>query len=263
MPDVGDINLLYSLAGLFVGLLVGLTGVGGGSLMTPLLVLLFNFHPATAVGTDLLYASMTKTVGSAVHGWRATVNWLIVRRLAVGSVPAALVTLWFLQTAGKPTALTATVMTTALGVMLLMTSIAVLFQGRVVEFATSRFGASFSQDRAWPTTFLGAVLGVLVSITSVGAGAIGVTALLILYPRMSVSKIVGSDIAHAVPLTLVAGMGHWYIGNVDLSLLASLLVGSVPGVIIGSFIGSGASDRMLRPLLAGVLVLVGAKLVFT
>jgi uncharacterized protein len=259
---IGDINPLYSLAGLLVGVLVGLTGVGGGSLMTPLLVLLFGFHPATAVGTDLLFASMTKTVGSLVHGWRSTVDWKIVRRLGSGSVPAAFVTLAVLQAEGTPTAATAQVMTVTLGVMLLLTSVAVLYQGRLVAFATGRYGATFSGDRAWPTVLLGIILGFLVSITSVGAGAIGVTALLILYPRMSVAKIVGSDIAHAVPLTLVAGMGHWYIGNVDLSLLASLLVGSIPGVIIGSFIGSGASDRFLRPLLAGVLLLVGAKLVF-
>jgi uncharacterized protein len=260
MHLLSGINPLYSLAGLLVGILVGLTGVGGGSLMTPLLVLLFNFHPATAVGTDLLFASMTKTVGSLVHGWRKSVDWKIVAQLGSGSVPAAITTLALLGYAGPPSDITAKLMTTSLGGMLILTSIAVLYQGRLVAFATSRFGASFSRDRAWPTVTLGVTLGFLVSVTSVGAGAIGVTALLILYPRMSVAKIVGSDIAHAVPLTLVAGMGHWYIGNVDLSLLASLLVGSVPGVVIGSFIGSRAPDRFLRPLLAAVLLLVGMKL---
>jgi uncharacterized protein len=261
MHLLGEVNPFYSLAGLLVGILVGLTGVGGGSLMTPLLVLLFNFHPATAVGTDLLFAAMTKTVGSFVHGWRSTVDWKIVRRLGTGSVPAAFATLAMLRFGGTPSDVTAKLMTTGLGGMLLLTSVAVLYQGRLVAWATSRYSTNFSGDRAWPTVTLGITLGFLVSITSVGAGAIGVTALLILYPRMSVAKIVGSDIAHAVPLTLVAGMGHWYLGNVNLSLLGSLLVGSVPGVIIGSLIGSGASDRFLRPLLAAVLLLVGARLI--
>jgi uncharacterized protein len=254
------LNWLYPLAGLFVGVLVGMTGVGGGSLMTPLLVLLFNFHPATAVGTDLLFASLTKTVGSAVHGWRSTVDWRIVWRLALGSVPAAALTLLVLDYIGPPTKEATHLITYVLGAMLIFTSVAVLFQGRLVYWASTHFGARFNEDRAWPTTLLGVLLGAVVSISSVGAGAIGVTALLILYPHMPVAKIVGSDIAHAVPLTMVAGVGHLWIGNVDLNLLASLLIGSVPGVIIGSYIGSGASDRFLRPMLAAVLILVGLKL---
>ena len=255
-----EINPLYSLAGLFVGILVGLTGVGGGSLMTPLLVLLFGIEVPKAVGTDLLYAAMTKSVGSMVHGFRSTVDWKIVRRLGFGSVPAAICTLLILSNLGAPTAATSKVITTILGGTLILTSVAVMYQTRLVALAIHKLGAKFSDDRPIPTILLGAILGALVSISSVGAGAIGVTALLILYPNLPVARIVGSDIAHAVPLTLVAGIGHWYLGNVDFTLLTSLLVGSIPGIIIGSYVGSGASDRFLRPILATVLLIVGAKL---
>lgn len=255
-----DINPLYAVAGAFVGILVGLTGVGGGSLMTPLLVLLFGFHPSTAVGTDLLFASLTKTVGSAVHGQRGTVDWRIVRRLASGSVPAAVITLLALNALGKPSGATEHIITVVLGSTLIATGIAVLFRTRIVIYATRRFGTRDTEHRLLATVALGAILGVLVSISSVGAGAIGVTALLILYPGLPVSRIVGSDIAHAVPLTLVAGIGHWLIGTVDFALLASLLVGSVPGIIVGSLIGSRASDSLLKPILATVLLIVGARL---
>jgi uncharacterized protein len=257
-----DINPLYSLAGALVGMLVGMTGVGGGSLMTPLLVLLFGFHPSTAVGTDLLFASLTKTVGGAVHGQRGTVDWAIVRRLASGSVPAAIATLVTLSALGKPSDNTEHIIMSVLGVTLVLTGISVLFRTQIVVWATRRFGTRTAAHRAASTVILGAILGVLVTVSSVGAGAIGVTALLILYPGLPVNRIVGSDIAHAVPLTLVAGIGHWWIGTVNLDLLASLLVGSIPGIIIGSLIGSRASDKTLKPVLATVLMIVGAKLLF-
>lgn len=257
---IAHINPLYSLAGLLVGVLVGLTGVGGGSLMTPLLVLLFGFHPSTAVGTDLLFASATKTVGSGVHGWRGSVDWRIVRRLALGSVPASLVTLVAINRAGQPSPLVEHVITVTLGATLIATAIAMLFRARIVAAAQRRFGPGGPEHRVTETIVLGAVLGTLVSISSVGAGAIGVTALLVLYPGLPVARIVGSDIAHAVPLTLVAGIGHWLIGTVDFSLLAALLIGSIPGIIVGSLIGSRAPDRVLQPLLAAVLTLVGVKL---
>ncbi len=257
---IAQINPFYSLAGLLVGVLVGLTGVGGGSLMTPLLVLLFGFHPSTAVGTDLLFASATKTVGSGVHGWRGSVDWRIVRRLAMGSVPASVVTLVVLGRAGRPSALAEHVITVTLGATLIATAIAMLFRTRIVHAAKRRFGLSGPAHRGIETVALGALLGVLVSISSVGAGAIGVTALLVLYPGLPVARIVGSDIAHAVPLTLVAGIGHWLIGTVDFGLLAALLIGSIPGIVFGSLLGSRAPDRLLQPLLAAVLTLVGLKL---
>ena len=256
-----DINPYYSAAGALVGVLVGLTGVGGGSLMTPLLVLLFNFSPTTAVATDLLFASLTKAVGSAVHGQRGTVDWAIVGRLASGSVPAAGATLFALHALGKPSAATEHAISTTLALTLIATAFAVLFRTRIVLFAQARFGTRNIAHRTTATVILGAILGVLVTITSVGAGAIGVTALLILYPGLPVKRLVGSDIAHAVPLTLVAGLGHWLVlETVDFALLGSLLVGSVPGIIVGSLIGSRASDRLLKPILATILLVVGLKL---
>ena len=258
-----DFNWHYSIAGVLVGMLVGLTGVGGGSLMTPLLVIVFNFHPATAVGTDLLYASATKTVGTAVHGWRGTVDWKVVRRLALGSLPATLLTLWALSSAAKSAKDTAPTISIVLGVVLILTAIAMFFRTRIVSaFAPSVAQVVDERRIAVLTTVLGVVLGVMVSLTSVGAGALGMTALLILYPRAPINRLVGSDIAHAVPLTLIAGLGHWWLGSVDFSLLVSLLAGSIPGIVVGSLVATRVSDKVLVPILAAVLALVGAKLLF-
>lgn len=257
-----DINPLYSLAGLAVGILVGLTGVGGGSLMTPLLVLAFGFHPVTAVGTDLLYASATKTVGTAVHGYSGTVDWKVVRRLATGSVPATVATLLLLSYAGKRFEGTEHVITVMLGIALIATAIAMLFRRQILAYFAGGVDGLEGRTIARMTVVLGAVLGVLVSLSSVGAGAIGMTALLVLYPHLPVTRLVGSDIAHAVPLTLIAGAGHWVMGSVDFHLLASLLIGSVPGIVIGSMVSTRVSERVLRPILAGTLAIVGGKLIF-
>jgi uncharacterized protein len=256
------INPLYSLSGLLVGLLVGFTGVGGGSLMTPLLVLLFGIHPSTAVGTDLLYAGITKISGSAVHSFHNAVDWKVVRRLASGSAPAATLTLLTLAHFGQGSSAASHLITTTLGFALLLTAVTLLFRkwliahyGRALEKASEREIAAL-------TIALGALLGVLVTMSSVGAGALGVTALLMLYPLMPTVRIVGTDIAHAVPLTLIAGFGHWWLGSVNFPLLASLLIGSVPGIMIGSHFASRVPDRVLRPLMAGTLALVGGRLAF-
>ena len=243
------LNPLYSLAGVLVGLLVGMTGVGGGSLMTPLLVLVFGFHPATAVGTDLLYASVTKTVGTGVHGWRGTVDWRIVRRLAAGSMPAALVTLLILARMGERTSETGQLIAVMLGIALVLTSIATLFRQKVVGWLTERLGTATGRRLTGWTVLLGMVLGVLVSLTSVGAGALGMTALLVLYPRHPLKSLVGSDIAHAVPLTLVAGAGHWLLGSLDDTVVSVGLRRAItPGrpsarvfgtVVVVVFIGAG------------------------
>lgn len=252
-------DMLHAFAGLLVGFLVGVTGVGGGSLMTPILVLLFGVSPHTAVGTDLLFASLTKMVGTAAHGWNATVDWKIVRRLATGSVPAAVVTLLAINHFGKLDGETSKVMLTVLGAMLVLTAVATLFQKQLALFAKTHERLD-DEASLWPTITLGAAIGTAVTLSSVGAGAIGVTALLMLYPALRVSRIVGSDIAHAVPLTLVAGFGHWVIGGVDGTLLANLLVGSIPGVLAGSLLSSRSPDHILRPALAAVLLVSGYKL---
>jgi len=254
------IDPLYSLSGLAVGTLVGFTGVGGGSLMTPLLVLLFGVHPTTAVGTDLLYAGLTKISGSFVHNLNGAVNWRVTRRLATGSAPAAALTLIGLAHFGKDANATGGVITTVLGFALLLTAAAILFRRFILERAAGLFENRSERQIALFTVALGAILGVLVSISSVGAGAIGVTILLMLYPKMATVKIVGSDIAHAVPLTLIAGVGHWWLGSVDWALLLSLLIGSIPGIAIGSHFASRVPEHVLRPLLAGTLALVGGRL---
>lgn len=253
-------NPLYSLAGLLVGMLVGLTGVGGGSLMTPVLVLLFNFHPVTAVGTDLLYASVTKSVGTAVHNRRKTVDWKIVVSLACGSVPSSIATIYVMGRVGTLAQHAAGVLNVLLGATLLLTSISVYFRPWIISRIGPRFDHSSARRISGWTVLLGFVLGILVSATSVGAGALGTTALLMLYPTLPVARIAGSDIAHAVPLTLIAGLGHWLLGSVDLGLMGALLLGSVPGVIIGSLLASKSSDDILRPVLAITLLVVSVRM---
>lgn len=262
MVEQTAISPLYTLAGLAVGLLVGLTGVGGGSLMTPLLVVLFGIHPAVAVGTDLLYAAVTKSVGTAVHGFNGTVDWQIVRRLAAGSVPATVLTVLLLYQLGAHGEPSANVISFVLGVAVLTTAVLLLTRGWLLRALGPRLGSFGPRNAAVLTVAGGAVLGVLVALSSVGAGALGVTALFLLYPRTSTARIIGSDIAHAVPLTLLAGAGHWLLGSVDWHLLASLLTGSIPGIIIGSLIAVRVPDQVVRPALACVLIVVGGRLVF-
>jgi uncharacterized protein len=256
--------LPYALSGFCVGFVVGLTGVGGGSLMTPLLVLLFGFHPATAVGTDLLYASVTKTCGTAVHHIGRTVEWRIVGWLGAGSLPASLLTLLLisrqLHSSGGAVG---SLISSVLGYALLLTALSLLFRRRILALAHVLSLHRRPRKEAAATVLLGALLGVLVSLSSVGAGAIGVTMLVLLYPHLPIVRIVGTDIAHAVPLTLVAGLGHLAVGTVDLSLLASLLIGSLPGIALGSVIAPRFPERALRLLLAAVLALVGIRLVVT
>jgi uncharacterized membrane protein YfcA len=250
------------MSGFLVGLLVGMTGVGGGSLMTPLLVLLFGIHPQTAVGTDLLYAACTKTFGTLIHGFSGTVKWSVVALLGAGSLPATVLTLLTLAYAGAPSPATSKVISACLGVALLLTAICILFRAKILAYAADHFGDPKPRTAAILTVVTGVWLGVFVSLSSVGAGAIGVTVLLMLYPKLPLSRIVGTDIAHAVPLTLVAGFGHWLLGSTDWHLFFSLICGSIPGIMIGSLVATRVSDRVLSPTLAGVLLLVGSKLVF-
>jgi len=261
MRHLWSFDPLLSLSGFLIGLLVGQTGMGGGSLMTPILVLLFGVHPATAVGTDLLYASVTKTAGAAVHGFHHTVNWRIVGLLACGSVPATALTLLVLSRFDLDTKAANDVISVVLGLMLVLTALGLVFRDRLLA---AFGGGSDGPPRrvAALTVATGVALGALVTVSSVGAGAIGVTVLLLLYPRLPMAVIVGSDIAHAVPLTLVAGIGHWWLGSVKWPMLGGLLSGSVPGIVLGSAIAVRVSPVVLQRVLAVTLVVVGGRMVF-
>ncbi|MBM4207406.1 MAG: sulfite exporter TauE/SafE family protein [Gammaproteobacteria bacterium] len=265
-------DIMYSISGFVVGVLVGITGVGGGSLMTPLLVFLFGFKASVAVGTDLLYAAITKTGGVLVHhGKHKSVDWRIVGLLALGSIPMSVLTLFAIKhfmDVGKETT---GIITYSLGIALILTASALLIRAYLLrngngkiddEHSSIQNAGRFSTRWEIPATILtGIILGVLVTLSSVGAGALGTVALLFLYPRMSTLKIVGTDLAHAIPLTAVAGLGHWQLGNVNLILLGSLLIGSLPGIWIGSLLSAKIPEHYLRPVLASVLMLIGLKFV--
>jgi uncharacterized membrane protein YfcA len=250
------INPLLVVSGFVVGMLVGLTGVGGGSLMTPILVLLFGVHATTAVGTDLLYAAITKTGGTLTHGLKGTVDWRVTSRLAAGSIPATILTLFALYILGIKGNDSPPLITTALGIALVMTAVCVLSHRWLRLLTATRHAEPDPRWTATLTTFAGLLLRVFVTLSSVGAGAIGMTALVLLYPRTPIARLVGSDIAHAVPLTLIAGVGHWLLGSVDWVLLGSLVIGSLPGIFFGSHLSARVPDKVLRPVLATILVIV-------
>lgn len=254
---------INSVAGLFVGAMVGATGVGGGAVMTPLLILLMGVAPHTAVGTDLLYASLTKMVGVSVHHSEQRVDWQVVRRLATGSLPAALATLLWLRWA-ESSGVRSGVIMVALGVVLLLTATTMVLRpylNRAGKYLRISDPTHFLRYQPALTVLAGAVLGFMVALTSIGAGALGAVMLLFLYPlRLTPAKLVATDLAHAIPLALVAGAGHVLLGNVDFVLLGWLLLGSVPGVIIGAHFGGKLPDQALRIAIAVILGFVGLKL---
>ena len=254
-------DLAYPLCGFLVGSLVGFTGIGGGSVMTPLLILVFGVQPLTAVGTDLLYAAVTKATGARVHAYRSNVEWRVVGYLAMGSVPGALTTIYMMTRMPLHSPEANHVVTVAIGVALLLAAIGLLI-GRSADFETNHpdKAAETSRGRPRMTVFLGLLLGVLVSLTSIGVGAVGIVVLRYLYPRIPASRLVGSDIAHAVPLTLIAGSGHWLIGDVNWTLLGSLLIGSIPGIILASCFAQHVPERVLRRTLGVVLFAVAAPM---
>jgi hypothetical protein len=256
------IDPLYSLSGFAVGMLVGMTGVGGGSLMTPLLILLFGIHPATAVGTDLLYAAATKTGGSLVHGLARSIDWRVVRRLASGSIPATIVTLVVLSRFNLSGEASRNLITLVLSGALFVTAFVLVFGGPIVKLYRARVRELDPRRTTGATVLVGVTLGVLVTISSVGAGAIGVIALIALYPQLPMAKIVGSDIAHAVPLTLIAGLGHWTMGSVDWHIIVSLLVGSLPGIFLGSYFAIRIPERALQLVLATTLFVVASRMAY-
>jgi len=250
----------YIFAGFVVGFLVGLTGVGGGSLMTPILLLLFHVKPAVAVGTDLLFASVTKTVGIFAHGKLGNIDWKMVTLLGFGSVPASIATILLLRTMDVESDSAIAAIKFWLGVALIVTSVAVLLRNQLMQLVAK---GRWIPEKYVPalTVLLGIILGTLVTLTSVGAGALGVTALILLYPKEKITTIVGSDIAHAVPLTLVAGLGHATLGTINYGLLGTLLIGSLPGIYLGSHMSSKIAEHWVRIALASILIFVGFKLV--
>ncbi|CAG4883349.1 putative membrane transporter protein YjnA [Georgfuchsia toluolica] len=254
---------MYSLAGLLVGAMVGATGVGGGSVMTPLLILLMGVAPHTAVGTDLLYASLTKMVGVSVHHSEQRVDWQIVRRLATGSLPAAIATLLWMHLS-QSSGVRSGVIIVALGIVLLITALTMVMRpylNRLGKYLRITDPARFRKYQPILTVTAGAVLGFMVALTSIGAGALCAVMLLFLYPlRLTPAKLVATDLAHAIPLALVAGAGHILLGNVDFIMLGWLLLGSIPGIIIGAHFGGKLPDRLLQVAIAVVLGSVGLKL---
>ena len=263
-------ELAFVFAGFAVGLIVGLTGVGGGSLMTPVLIFFFGVKPHLAIGTDLLFAAFTRMGGTVSMARQRLVPWRVVGQLCAGSIPAAMLALWALKTLGPASSEAQRIMTTTLGFALLLTAAATLY--KVVAFSKQRQAADqakrqnlselATQPRHWALpVLLGAVIGTLVTFTSVGAGAIGVTVLLLVYPLLPLPRVIGADIAYAVPLTLVAGLGHASLGSVDWPLLAQLLVGSLPGIWIGSRLVTRTPERLIRSALSVLLAWAGFKLI--
>ncbi len=259
-------DVVFVLAGLVVGFIVGLTGVGGGSLMTPLLIFFFGVKPHLAIGTDLLFAAFTKMGGTVSMARQRIVPWRLVGTLSAGSIPAALVTLYVLHSVGPADPAVQRVMTTTLGIALLLTAAATLYKAVRGKQAPRSVAADqlalATKPRHWSLPLLfGALIGTLVTLTSVGAGAIGVTVLMILYPLLPLPRIVAADIAYAVPLTLVAGLGHASLGSVDWPLLTKLLAGSLPGIWLGSRLVLKTPDRVIRSLLSVLLAYAGVKLI--
>ncbi len=259
-----DFQIGLVIAGLVVGFIVGLTGVGGGSLMTPIL-LWFNIPPSTAVGTDLLYAAFTKTGGIYAHNKKSNINWVITGWLSLGSIPAALLTLWILHSIKTDVTALNAIIKHSLGWALLFTSIAIVFKKKLLVFSQKHAGDKFhseSKTQNLLTVAIGVMLGAMVTLTSIGAGALGTVTLFFLYPLLPTPRLVGTEIAHAVPLTLVAGIGHASMGNLNLELLGQLLIGSLPGIYIGSMLSGKVPDLLLRNAIAMMLFFVGYNLVF-
>lgn len=256
--------LLYAAAGALVGLIVGLTGIGGGSLMTPIL-LTFGIPPHIAVGTDLLYAAITKSSGAFAHFRQKTIRWSICLLMLAGSIPTALLTGYLLKKYFGEYQHYTSLITTSLGIMLIITATLLLMRGHIQRYsqrhATDGNNLS-SQHKAALTIIMGVFLGFFVTISSVGAGAIGTAILLVLYPQLKSIKVVGTDIAHAVPLTLTGGLVHLSLGNVDYGLLFALLLGSLPAIHLGTKLGNRLPDALLRPALATLLAAIGAKYIF-
>jgi uncharacterized protein len=265
-------SIEYILAGVLVGFCVGITGVGGGSLMTPILITLFKIEPHIAIGTDLLYASISKFCGSLVHAKKMNIVWPIVIWLAVGSIPASFGTHWVLDNYLSQSTSYKAVLTTVLGFMLTLTGISIVFRGHIEKFFNkfrNKEHAEITNDtlaikqlahnKRGYIIFMGIVLGIFVTLSSVGAGAFGIMALILMFPNLPMIRIIGSDVVHAVLLTLVAGLGHMSSGNVDFELLGWLLCGSIPAIIVGTLISSKLPEKIIRKILGITLFALGVN----
>ena len=259
-------SIHYILAGVLVGFCVGITGVGGGSLMTPILISLFKIEPHIAIGTDLLYASISKFCGSMVHARKLNIVWPIVIWLAVGSVPASFATSWLLEHYLSHSQHYKVILTVVLGFMLTLTGISIIFRTQIEKFFAKYRSSSpdslvqhanFDASKRPYIVLMGMVLGVFVTLSSVGAGAFGVMALIIMFPNLPMIRIIGSDVVHAVVLTMVAGLGHLSTGNVDFHLLVWLLLGSIPAIIVGTLISSKMPEKLIRRVLGLTLFALG------
>ena len=255
-----------TITGFFVGFIIGMTGVGGGSLMTPILVLVFGIKPAIAVGTDLLYAAITKSGGVFVHHKHGNIQWKIVILLSIGSIPASICSIFIIKHLHASGINYDDLIMTALSVALILTAIFLLTRTQLHKLSEKeQFDAIKILHRKYrkPVTIIaGVLIGVLVTISSVGAGVIGAAFLFFLYPRYKAIQIVATDLAHAIPITTIAGMGHAHIGTVDFILLGSLIIGSLPGIYLGSHFGTFLPDKLMRPILASMLLVIGIRLVF-
>ncbi|TFW30480.1 sulfite exporter TauE/SafE family protein [Massilia horti] len=256
-------SVTYIISGFAVGLLVGMTGVGGGSLMTPLLTLLFGVSPSVAVGTDLAFASLTKAAGTITHRVNGTVQWQIVRRLCLGALPAAIIAALALRHFGALDDRIGQVIRYSIAVSVLLTVFALMFRRRMIAWIQASPRRQLEGTTlALATIVAGAVLGTLVTVSSIGAGAIGATLLVLLYPRLTPAQVAGTDIAYAVPLTAIAAVAHWWLGSIDWALLLTLLVGSVPGITLGAWAARAVPERFLRGLLATALTGIAVKLIY-
>lgn len=257
-------EIAYSFAGLVVGFVVGLTGIGGGALMTPILIVVFGIPPVAAVSTDLLYAAVTKCGGMVSYARKKLVEWKVVGLMLLGSIPGSLLTLNYLKGLDGLESIEH-LMNLTLGFTLVLTSIAVFCRSQIREFASRWQDSPVAEHgRRWRpalTVLMGLILGGLVTLSSVGAGALGTALLIILYPRMQMTSIVGTDLVHAVVLTGIAGAGHYQMGNVDLTLLTYLLLGSLPGVFIGSHLGTRLSPTVMQPIMGSILLAIGLRFV--
>ena len=250
-------EIFYSFAGLLVGFIVGLTGIGGGALMTPILIVVFGIPPIMAVSTDLLYASITKCGGMVSYAKKKLVDWRVVILLLSGSIPGSLMTLQFmkgLDGLGQVEQL----INLVLGVSLVLTSFAVFFRNKI-RTLTEKHGTLSGRHLTAFTVLAGLFLGGTVTLSSVGAGALGTALLIVFYPRMSMATIVGTDLVHAVVLTGVAAAGHYQMDNINFELLQFLLLGGLPGVFVGSYLGSRLSPNIMQPVMGTLLLIIGLR----